>query len=196
MHIVQSEKKTRMPFTAPMPQTTSCDDQSGHAAHYRLVSALAAQDAACPPVVAGGVRHGGRCNLSSIAVAMDVPVVLATFPDENGIRTSATHGLDLAYNFARFGAVCNDLCEGRALVVPDIQVHAVLGEVVKQWPAGDVRFLVGIPLFDKVGRRVGSLAVIDTSQAVARKGISFGLLNSLAKAFTRSGRIDAAAIRE
>jgi GAF domain-containing protein len=183
-------------MTAQFTQPGFCSDKTGHASHYRLVSALAVQDAACQPVAAGdGVGHAGKCNLSSVAAAIDVPVVLATFPDENGVRTFATHGLDLKYNFARFGAVCNDLCEGRALVVPDIQAHPTLSEVTKTWPAGDVRFLVGIPLFNKTGMRVGSIAVMDTSPAVARKGISFGLLNMLAKSFTENGKIDAVGLK-
>jgi GAF domain-containing protein len=177
-----------------MPPTAGCHDKPDNVAHYRLVSALAAQDAACPPVAS--VDAEGQHNLASIARAMDVPVVLATFPDASGIRTFATHGLDLMHNFAGFGAACNALCIDRAVVIPDTEAHPSLGQVAKHWPAGDVRFLVGIPLHDNASRRVGSLAVMNTSLAVARKGISFGLLNALAKAYARTGRLDPAAIEK
>jgi GAF domain-containing protein len=177
-----------------MPMSAKCHDLPDNVAHYRLVSALAAQDASCPRIPP--YESAGEYNLASIAAAMDVPVVLATFPDANGVRIFATHGLDLMHNFARFGAACNDLCIDRAVVIPDTEAHPSLGQVAKHWPAGDVRFLVGIPLHDKAGRRVGSLAVMNTSLAVARKGISFGLLNALAKAYARTGRLDPAAIEK
>lgn len=177
-----------------MPLSAKCHDLPDNVAHYRLVSALASQGASSPSVPSA--ESARDYNLASIATAMDVPVVLATFPDVNGVQIFATHGLDLMHNFARFGAACNELCIDRAVVIPDTEAHPSLGQVAKHWPAGDVRFLVGIPLYDNGGRRVGSLAVMNTSIAVARKGISFGLLNALAKAYARTGRLDPAAIEK
>lgn len=130
-----------------------------------------------------------QVNLSSIAASMNVPVALATYVDENGVKTFATHGLDLMNNLAGFTSACNELCIDRAIVIPDTKAHQSLGTLAKHWPDDDVRFLVGIPLFDNIGQRVGSLAVMNTSKAVAGNGISFKTLIALSKAFARTGRL-------
>jgi hypothetical protein len=152
------------------------------------------QPATAHSSINSAVPADDQVNLSSIAASMNVPVALATFVDENGVKTFATHGLDLMHNLARFTSACNDLCVDRAIVIPDTTAHQSLGAIAKHWPDDDVRFLVGIPLYDKIGHRVGSLAVMNTSKAVAGNGISFRTLIALGKAFARTGRLHSAAM--
>jgi GAF domain-containing protein len=157
--------------------------------HYRLVTALAKQEELCEPVIGAGLRLRNRMSLTSIAKAMNVPVVLATFRDEHGVLTFATHGLGLMNNLAHFAAMCDELCRERVVVIPDTRTDATLAALARHWPSDDICFLVGIPLRDSGGKRVGSLAVMNNSRAVARCGISFRTLSDVGKAFSETGRL-------
>ena len=160
--------------------------------HYPSRSSLMQQDQQCPPVVGGGLLWRKRLSLASIAKMMNVPVVLATFRDENNVQTFATHGLDLMHNLARFAVACDSLCKDREVVIPDTRAHPLLGTLAHHWPSEDICFLVGIPLRDSDGHRVGSVAVMNTSRAVARTGISFRALTNLAKVFSQTGQLQPA----
>ncbi len=172
-----------------MNSTAAECDISNEVSHYRLVGALAKQERACSSqsLVAPRSRH--HVNLASVASAMNVPVVMATYYDENGIQTFATHGLGLMNNLALFAAACNDLCVDQAVVIPNTRTHQSLGALAKHWPAEDICFLVGIPLCNDQGQRVGSLTVMNTSKAVASRGISFRSLEALGKAIAQSSRL-------
>lgn len=172
-----------------MNSTIAECDVSNEVSHYRLVGALAEQERATSSqsLVAPRSRH--QVNLASVASAMNVPVVMATYYDENGIQTFATHGLGLMNNLALFAATCNELCAAQAVVIPDTRTHQSLGALAKHWPADDICFLVGIPISNDKGQRVGSLAVMDTSKAVASKGICFRSLTAFGKSIARNSRL-------
>ena len=161
-------------------------------AHYRLVTAMAHQEEQCSPLKGSGVRWRNRISLAAIAAAMDVPVVLATFRDENDVQTFATHGLGLMNNLARFAAICDELCGERVVVIPDTRIDPALSSLARHWPDEDICFLVGIPLRNVGGKRVGSLAVMNSSRAVARNGISFRTLSDVGKAFSQTGKLQKA----
>lgn len=130
-----------------------------------------------------------RLSLASIAKAMDVPVVIATFRAENYVKTFATFGLDLANNLAPFAAVCDTLCGERAVVIPDARTNPAMAGLKRHWPSEDICFLAGIPLRNIDGRRVGSLCVMNNSRAVARSGISFRTLSDVGRAFAKTGQL-------
>lgn len=158
-------------------------------AHNCLVAAIAvSDDRDCAPAAQSNASPLDRISLSAIAKTMCVPVALAAFCDENGVQTFATHGLDLMNNLARFASACNELCGDRALVIPDTNTHETLGMLARHWPSDDIRFLVAIPLRNQHGERVGSLAVMNTSKAVAESGISFRNLIALGRAFTQTDK--------
>lgn len=172
-----------------MPQTAR-EIINDRITHYRLMTAMARQEEQCTPVVGAGLRWRNRISLAAIAAAMDVPVVLATFRDENDVQTFATHGLGLMNNLARFAAICDELCSEREVVIPDTRTDPALATLARHWPDEDICFLVGIPLRNVDGKRVGSLAVMNSSRAVARNGISFRMLADVGKAFSQTGRLD------
>ena len=174
-----------------MPQTAR-ETINDRITHYRLVSALARQEKQCTPLAGGGLHWRNRMSLTAIAKAMDVPVVIATFRDENNVQTFATHGLGLMNNIARFAAVCDQLCSERVTVITDTGLEPTLATLARHWPDGEIKFLVGMPLRDAGGKRVGSLAVMDSTQAVARKGISFRMLGDIGKAFSQTGQLQQA----
>jgi GAF domain-containing protein len=166
-------------------------DQGARLEHYRLMTAIAVDGKAAKieqPIIRA--RHK-RINLFSVATIMNVPVVLATYRDQNGMETFATHGLDLNNNLARFGVACNELCKGGVIVVPDTHAHPALGTIARHWPTSEIRFLVAIPLRNSAGRIVGSLAVMNSQKAVASRGISFKMLNEFGKAFADEGMLHA-----
>lgn len=135
------------------------------------------------------LRWHQRTSLASIAKAMDVPVVIATFRDKNYIQTVATYGLDLMNNLAKFANVCDKLCAQRAVVIPDARNEPEMATLAKHWPSSDICFLAGIPLRDAKGQRMGSLCVMNSSQAVAKRGISFRTLSDVGKAFAENGQL-------
>lgn len=157
--------------------------------HYRLVSAMARQEEQCSPAEGAGLRWRNRISLAAIAKTMDVPVVLASFRDEHDVQTFATHGLGLMNNLARFAAICDELCGERVVVIPDTRIDPALSSLARHWPDEDICFLVGIPLRNVDGKRVGSLSVMNSSRAVARDGISFRTLSDVGKAFSQTGHL-------
>ena len=130
-------------------------------------------------------------NLLSVANFMNVPVVLAAYQDQHGVEAFAAHGMTLTENLATFAAACTDLCKKGVIVVPDTHTHTILGRIVRQLPVSDIRFMVAIPLRDKASKYVGSLAVINTSKAVALNGISFANLMAVGDAFAATGNLQA-----
>ena len=122
---------------------------------------------------------------------MNVPVVLAAYQDQHGVEAFAAHGMTLTENLATFAAACTDLCKKGVIVVPDTHTHTILGRIVRQLPVSDIRFMVAIPLRDKASQYVGSLAVINTSKAVALNGISFANLMAVGDAFAATGNLQA-----
>lgn len=172
-----------------MPQNARRHIMSDRIAHYRLVTVLANQEAACPPEYLDIGSDDSRVSLSSVAKIMHVPVAFATYPGANGMQTFATHGFSNASNVGPFAAACNRLCSDRALVVPDIATHAILGAFSGLLPKADIRFLVGISLQNNRGQRVGSVVVMNSSKAVASRGISFKILIALGKVFAETGKL-------
>ena len=140
-------------------------------------------------------RWRNRTSLASIATAMDVPVVIATYRGENNIKTVATHGLDLKNNLACLAAACDDLCTDRVVVIPDTRTDPAMAALARHWPNEENSFLVGMPLRDGNGKRVGSLCVMNNSRAVARSGISFRTLAEIAKMFAETGLLQAGDVK-
>lgn len=134
-------------------------------------------------------RWRNRISLASIAAAMEVPVVIATYRGENNIKTVATHGLDLMNNLACLAAACDDICTDRVVIIPDTRKHPAMAKLERHWPNSENCFLVGMPLRDASGKRVGSLCVMNTSRAVARSGISFRTLAEIGKKFAQTGQL-------
>lgn len=168
-----------------------CPNLSAKLAHHRLLSIVAAKDKSADIADRPKSVYPGKLSLLSIANAMNVPVALATYRERDGSQTYATHGLDLTTDLARFVMACSDLCKSGVIVVPDMRAPSTLGAHSSRWPIPDVRFLVAIPLRNSSGEHVGSLAVMNASKAVARKGISFRNLAALGHAFTESGSLQA-----
>ena len=141
-------------------------------------------------IASGSVaRWRNRISLASIAAAMNVPVVIATYRGDNNVKTIATHGLDLMNNLACLAAVCDDLCSDRIVVIPDTRTTPAMSDLARHWPNEENCFLVGMPLRDASSKRVGSLCVMNTSRAVARSGISFRTLAEIAKIFAQTGQL-------
>lgn len=163
-------------------------DQSIHLCFEKMKTTR--QDAvACEPNTGPMLRWRDRMTLASIAAAMNVPVVIATFRSENYVQTVATHGLNLMNNLARLAAVCDKLCSQRVVVFSDTRMNPEIAALVRHWPNDDVCFLVGVPLRNSAGQRAGSLCVMNSQMAVAQGGISFRTLTEVGKAFTQTGRL-------
>ncbi len=152
--------------------------------HYRMVAALAAKEKD------QGNRSGHAAkipapylnqDLSQIAREMGVPVAVATYRSAHGVKTFATFGLDIRVNWALFADICEQLCAGGATVIPNITKHEEFQWLPEDQSTGDVRFLVGVPLRNEQGEVVGSLAVLDTQCAVAKKGLAISKMADLGK---------------
>ena len=151
--------------------------------HYQLVGALASKE--------GRLRDGTRktneapffpaSDLSRIAREMDVPIVIASFADRVGLRTYATHGLNLEVNWAVLGITCEQICADGAKVIPNIGQHLAFRRVLDIQPVGDKLFLAAVPIRNERGRVVGSLAVLDTPVSVAAKGIAISKMTELGR---------------
>lgn len=124
-----------------------------------------------------------RISLSEIARLLDVPVVVATYCNAQGVRSHATFGLDFGFNWSEFAAALDAQCTKGAKIIPNIESHELLtrwsGSLVKR----GIRFMVGIPLCDVDGWKIGSIAVIADQKEVARNGIPIRRLGELGKEF-------------
>jgi hypothetical protein len=157
-------------------------------AHYRLLKALADEEKRnCPKPDRIAVMDG-NISLSAVVRTMDVPVALMVFSAPDGKMTYAAYGMEQLDNVADFAVACNALCTDQTVVVPDIRAHATLGGIVRDWNHDDSRFMVAIALRDAAGLKIGSLAVMDNMQSVAKKGISFRKLNALGQGLVMEGR--------
>ena len=173
-----------------MPLSFESPDDDSRLKHYRLMTATNANGQAALKAPPAGIAIN-RINLLSVANFMNVPVVLAAYQDQHGVEAFAAHGMTLTENLATFAAACTDLCKKGVIVVPDTHTHTILGRIVRQLPVSDIRFMVAIPLRDKASQYVGSLAVINTSKAVALNGISFANLMAVGDAFAATGNLQA-----
>jgi hypothetical protein len=124
-----------------------------------------------------------RTSLADVARAMDVPVVVATRNDPGGSQTHSSHGLDFGVNWSEFVAAVDAQCTKGATIIPNIQVNPAFYPWIAPLVARDIRFLVAIPLCDHDGWRVGSIAVVASHKAVARKGVPVRLLGELGRSF-------------
>jgi hypothetical protein len=145
------------------------------------------------PAIESNVQPVNWISLASIAAVMDVPVVIATYRSDKNIKTIATHGLDLMNNLAGLAAICDEMCVDRVVVIPDTRTNPEISSLVRHWPNEENCFLVGIPLRNCDGERVGSLCVMNNSRAVARSGISFRKLTEIGKIFSETGQLQAKA---
>ncbi len=152
--------------------------------HYRMLAALAAKEREQgndPKNAAKIPAPNLNRDLSQIAHEMGVPVAVATYRSAHGVKMFATFGLDMTVNWALFADVCEQLCASGATVIPNIAKHEAFQWIPEDQSTGEVRFLVGVPLRNKLGEVVGSLAVLDTQCAVARKGLAISKMADLGK---------------
>jgi hypothetical protein len=152
--------------------------------HYRMVAALAAKERDQDNALSDATKISApyvHQDLSQIAQEMGVPVAVATYRSVHGVKMFATFGLDMTVNWALFADICEILCAGGATVIPNIAKHEAFQWLPEDQSTGDIRFLVGVPLRNELGEVVGSLAVLDTQCAVARKGLAISKMADLGK---------------
>lgn len=167
-----------------MPHSVPKSHANENIQHYRMVAALAAKENVMGnrrEQIAKGPAPYLNQDLSQIAKEMGVPVAVATYPSAHGVKTFATFGLDMAVNWALFAEICELLCVDGATVIPNIAKHEAFQRLGEHQSTGDIRFLVGVPLRNEQGEIVGSLAVLDTQSAVARKGLAISKMADLGK---------------
>jgi hypothetical protein len=125
----------------------------------------------------------GRVSLSEIARLLDVPVIIASYFDVDGVRNHATFGLDFGFNWSEFAAAVDAQCIKGAKIIPNVESH----ELLNRWSGSlinrGIRFMVGIPLCDSDGWKIGSIAVIADQKEVARNGIPIRRLGELGREF-------------
>lgn len=124
-----------------------------------------------------------RISLAEIARLLDVPVIVATYCDANGTRNHATFGLDFGFNWSEFATAIDAQCTKGAKIIPNVESH----ELLNRWSGSlinrGIRFMVGIPLCDGDGWKIGSIAVIADQKQVARNGIPIRRLGELGRKF-------------
>lgn len=128
-----------------------------------------------------------RVSLAEIARLLDVPVIVATYSDADGVRNHATFGLDFGFNWSEFAAAVDAQCTKGAKIIPNVESH----ELLNRWSGSlinrGIRFMAGIPLCDADGWKIGSIAVIADQKQVARKGIPIRQLGELGRQFAGIG---------
>ncbi len=124
-----------------------------------------------------------RVGLAEIARLLDVPVIVATYCGADGIWNHATFGLDFGFNWSEFAAAVDAECTKGAKIIPNVESH----ELLNRWSGSlinrGIRFMVGIPLCDSDGWKIGSIAVVADQKDVARNGIPIRRLGELGRQF-------------
>ncbi len=122
-------------------------------------------------------------RLASIAEAVGVPVVILSHGDEANAARHSTYGLDLGIDRSALAMAFHQQSARAATVIPNLALHPDLSQWSSALVARDLRFMVGLPLYDADGQRAGSISVVASQKDVAGRGIPIALLKMLGSQF-------------
>lgn len=127
-------------------------------------------------------------RLASIAEAVGVPVVILSHGDNLHIARHSTYGLDLGIDRSALASAFHEQSAKAATVIPNLALHPDLSQWSSALVARDLRFMVGLPLYDADNRFTGSVSVVASQKHVAGKGIPIALLKMLGNQFVADRR--------
>lgn len=122
-------------------------------------------------------------RLAAIAEAVGFPVVILSNENATMNVRHSTFGIDLDVDRSALAAAFHAQSAKAATVVPNLAVHPELSQWSSRLVERDLRFMVGVPLYNAEGERAGSISVVASQKAVAGKGISIALLKTLGNQF-------------
>lgn len=125
--------------------------------------------------------------LAVIAQAVGVPVVIFSKGDSASNAYHSTYGLELAIDSSAMASAFYQQSEKATTVIPNLALHRDLSQWSSALVARDLRFMVGLPLYDADGQRVGSISVVASQKDVAGRGIPIALLKKLGGQFVAQG---------
>lgn len=117
--------------------------------------------------------------LAVIAQAVGVPVVILSKGDAACNAHHWTYGLELATDSSAMAFAFYQQSEKATTVIPNLALHPDLSQWSSAFVARDLRFMVGLPLYDNEGQRVGSISVVASQKDVAARGIPIAMLKKL-----------------
>jgi hypothetical protein len=122
-------------------------------------------------------------TLSDIAEAVGVPVVLISRHLAPGEDVHNTYGVDLGIDRSALASAFHDQSAKAATVIPNLALHPELSQWSSAFVARDLRFMVGLPLYNSANRFTGSISVVASQKHVAEMGIPIALLKMLGTQF-------------
>lgn len=122
-------------------------------------------------------------TLSDIAEAVGVPVVLVSKHIGLSEEVHSTYGVDLGIDRSALASAFHEQSAKAATVIPNLALHPDLSQWSSALVARDLRFMVGLPLYDADNRFTGSISVVASQKHVAGKGIPIALLKMLGTQF-------------
>ncbi len=117
--------------------------------------------------------------LKSIKAELNVPVVIAAYRNEHGIMHYASYGLNLDTPFSKLAIASYRVCLDGAMVYPNIAICPEFAFYQGRHADDKARFYVGVPIRNAGGQVVGSLAILQEIDIVAKKGISLARMTQL-----------------
>jgi hypothetical protein len=124
-------------------------------------------------------------NLSDMAAKLDVAIILMTLVGAKGKTIHLTHGLKLDSRLSRLADIAHKLCcEGVTMRADISSCRDFAGQGAIDLASLEGRhFFVGIPVLNDDGQITASMALLDHSRHIARRGCSIREMQQLARRF-------------
>jgi hypothetical protein len=117
--------------------------------------------------------------LISIKAELNVPVVIAAYRNGHGIMHFASYGLNLDTPFSKLAIASYRVCLEGAMVYPNIANCPEFDFYQGRHADDKACFYVGVPIRNAGRQVIGSLAILQEINIVAKKGISLARMTQL-----------------
>ena len=122
-------------------------------------------------------------RLAHIAEALGVPILVVTANLQRASCAHLTFGLEAQIDRAGLASALHKQCEHRTTVIPNISVHPGLSIWSGALVGRDIRFMIGTPLTDTLGRHAGSISVLTSRAGVSGQAVCIDKLKALGHRF-------------
>lgn len=122
-------------------------------------------------------------RLAHIADALGVPILVVTANLYRACRAHLTFGLEAHIDKNGLAAALHKQCEHRTMIIPNIGVHPELSMWAGTLVQSDVRYMIGVPLTDTLGRHAGSISLLSSGVGIGGTVVCIDQLKALGHRF-------------
>jgi hypothetical protein len=127
------------------------------------------------------VKAASGSMMETIAHELRVPILLAALRDHNNVMQYFSYGINIETDCCHLAVISDTLCQNGMQILPDYRKNPDLAMFKGRCLADRARFYVGIPIKDKCGSVIGSLAILQESRLIATLGFSLEKMQEQSK---------------